>query len=156
VSRWARISVELSHTWPGEAYLRFEAADGTATMVAVDRDDLVAVGRLDGALGQSAVQDVSEPISGGIGSVFSRARSDVTAAVNAYSRGRIFHADGNRCPHGLDLSRRVLDDGFEPGHTPLGEVLLPLPLLCRDGKTLTQIEFDNDEPFIAQPMDVQQ
>jgi hypothetical protein len=43
MSRWERISLELSHTWPGEIYLRFQAADGTATMVRVDEDDLTAI-----------------------------------------------------------------------------------------------------------------
>ena len=48
---WARISVELSHTWPGEAYLRLETADGTATMVRVDAGDLARISDLKDALG---------------------------------------------------------------------------------------------------------
>jgi hypothetical protein len=52
LSRWKRISVELSHSWPGEPYLRFEPADGgPPVMVAVDDDDLARIGQLQGALG---------------------------------------------------------------------------------------------------------
>jgi hypothetical protein len=54
VSRWERVTVELSSTWPGEAYLRFQAADGTAVMVAVDADALHKVGVLQNALGVPA------------------------------------------------------------------------------------------------------
>ena len=44
--RWERISLELSHTWPGQFLLRFEAADGAAMMVGVGGGDLAAVGGL--------------------------------------------------------------------------------------------------------------
>lgn len=62
MSRWERISVELSHTWPGEAYLRFQAADGTATMVAVDNDDLQRIGLLRNSLGRPSAEDDDEAV----------------------------------------------------------------------------------------------
>lgn len=38
---YRRISLELSHTWPGESYLRFESPDGAAVMVAVKAGDIL-------------------------------------------------------------------------------------------------------------------
>jgi hypothetical protein len=45
------VSLELSHTWPGEVYLRFEPFDGPAFMVRVMPGDIVAISNLakDGA-----------------------------------------------------------------------------------------------------------
>ena len=40
VRRYSRISLELSGTWPGEAYLRFETGPGMAVMVGVTSADL--------------------------------------------------------------------------------------------------------------------
>jgi hypothetical protein len=42
----SRISLEFSHTWPGQCYLRFEAASGAVTMVAVNAADLQTLRRL--------------------------------------------------------------------------------------------------------------
>jgi hypothetical protein len=60
MSRWDRISVELSSTWPGEAYLRFQNAGGPAVMVAVDQDDLARIQSLANALGPSRSQAAAE------------------------------------------------------------------------------------------------
>ena len=40
---YSRISLELSHTWPGELYLRFETGPKAAVMVAVTPADLAAL-----------------------------------------------------------------------------------------------------------------
>jgi hypothetical protein len=40
VRRYSRISLELSHSWPGEMYLRFETGPGMAVMVGVTPADL--------------------------------------------------------------------------------------------------------------------
>jgi hypothetical protein len=61
VTSWERISVEVSHTWPGEAYLRFQAADGTAIMVRVDAHDLSRVALLENALGPPDPDQVIHP-----------------------------------------------------------------------------------------------
>ncbi len=46
---YRRISLELSHTWPGEMYLRFETGPGMAVMVGVTPADLDEIRPLLGA-----------------------------------------------------------------------------------------------------------
>lgn len=48
VSLYDRISLELSHTWPGQIYLRFEphANGGPAIMIQVKPGDIAAIARL--------------------------------------------------------------------------------------------------------------
>jgi len=40
---YREISLVFSHSWPGQAYLRFEAASGAVTMVAVNAADRAAL-----------------------------------------------------------------------------------------------------------------
>lgn len=46
VRLYRQISIVVSHSWPGEAYLRFETGPGMAVMVAVTGADLNEVGKL--------------------------------------------------------------------------------------------------------------
>lgn len=43
---YERISLEFSSTWPGQAYLRFEASGGVVVMVAVNGTDCRVLARL--------------------------------------------------------------------------------------------------------------
>lgn len=45
-SLYSRISLEFSHSWPGQAYLRLEAANGAAVMVRLNAADRREVSRL--------------------------------------------------------------------------------------------------------------
>jgi hypothetical protein len=86
---------------------------------------------------------------------YERGRNDAVVRFNAYTRGRIYHADDDtRCGHGVDLKRAIPSYGPGPfdhsiGDRPLGEVTLPLPLLCQAGRTLGKLEFDADGPFVG-------
>jgi hypothetical protein len=72
--------------------------------------------------------------------------SDVTAEFNVYTRGWCYHGDGSACVHGVDISRAA-----ERMTGVLGMVRLPVPVLCRDGLSLSRFEFDPAGPLMAMP-----
>jgi hypothetical protein len=80
---------------------------------------------------------------------YERGRADPVGIFNVHTRGRIYHGDDDtQCEHGVDLTREL------PRYNPpgrLGDVILPLPLLCTAGRALTRLEFDDQAGFIAAP-----
>jgi hypothetical protein len=56
---YRRVSLELSHSWPGEVYLRLEPFDGPAIMVRVMPGDIVAISQL-AESGKVSVEPLSE------------------------------------------------------------------------------------------------